>query len=262
MAEPAPTPGKKGNWKRFLLGYFVAYVAVATLVNVFLGPPGMSSEFLDAYKQEYDRYLEITKSVPYKKWEQRPHLNPPDESLQAQIDFVDEFRALPAFQAEEDRRFWYSLILDFFNVFMVILLALRFARRPLVGFLDSSVAKIKAELDRARQARETADARLRAAEASIGRLPEEKAAVESQMLTRAEELRRETEALTEKSLELLRRETEDRLEHERALAVQAMKRELVEEAVSSIAERARAENGGREDAALVDDFVVQLEKTL
>lgn len=256
----AKTAGR-GRTKRFLIGYFVAYAVVAGLINVFLGPPGMSNKFLNNYRDDYDRYLEIVKSTPYKKWEQRPALNPPDEVLRAQIDFVEGFSALPAFQEEEDRRSLYRNLLDFFNVFMVVVLAVRFGRDPLLGFLDGLVGKVKATLDGASSSRDMARGRREAAETNMKRLLEEKARVEAQTAERVDEMRGEMRQTTEKSLELLERETRDRVEHEQAVALHAMKQALVDEAIRALIERAKAHGAPEEDAALVEEFVAQLEKS-
>lgn len=262
MAEATETPTtNKGRAKRFLLAYFGVYVAVSIGLNVTLGPPGMSGSFLENHRAEYDRYLETTKLDSYKRWSQRPELNPPDEDLRARITFVETFTQDAEFKAEQKRRLIYDLLFDFFNVGMVILLVVRFAKTPLGAFLHSMVDTIRGVLDEARTDRERASRRRAEAQDLIEELPEVLNTFQERIQKRIEEMRGDFAATNELSLEVLARETEDRKRHEEVLAQQALKQELIDEAIAVAAKRFMAHTSPVMDAALVDQFVDELERT-
>jgi len=255
-------PGRSHGTKPvlpFLVGYFLAYAVIATLINVVYGPPSMSGEFLDQYKEEYERYVETSKDPAYRKWQQRPHLNPPDDALQARIDFMREFGDNEDLRAELARRERYDLILDFFNVFMVGLLIVRFARKPVANLLDDIAQKTARKLDDAAAAREEAVRREARAAEQRRRLDVEKERIDVATQGRISDMERDMRALTEKRLEALEQETEDRKNQQEALALQALKRALVSQAVEELIASAWETDDQTQHLALLDDFIERLE---
>jgi len=244
---------------RWLAGYFVAYAAVAVTVNVFFGPPGYSNEYLDEYKEQHDRYLSITKSKEYKLWEENPDANPPDEGLAEDIEFVQQYEARGEFAAEQRRRTIYETILDFFNVFMIVLLAYRFGKAPLLNFLDGKIEEIRGRIEEAERARETALTHKAEAESKLANLDHVKARIERETEGRiALETRRIHES-TEHNLSILEKEKEDRLRHEELLARQAVKAELVDRAIEEITKGYENTRSKESERHLMERFVLELE---
>jgi F0F1-type ATP synthase membrane subunit b/b' len=248
------------NWKRFLIGYAVIYMIVATGMNVVLGPPGMSKEYLSQYKSDYDRYIDIQKSDEYKLWVERPELHEPNASLQADIDFAEKVEANTDFQDEEKRRYRYDLLFDFFNAGMLIYLIVHFSRKPIAGLLDGMIGQIETALNKAETALTQSNEELANAENKLGNLAKEEADLETQTQKRIKKAEEENRILNGQTLSVMNRETMDRMKYEEVLARQALKRELVEKVINESILQAKSGAGLIEQEALLNQFIQQLEK--
>ena len=107
-------------------------------VNWLLGPPGLSSEYLEKYHVSHEHYLEAIKNDEYKHYIQRPNLVTLEEHphLQQRVAFVEEYTANEDFQAEQHRIHLYTLFFEVFNAALVVVLIVRLAKAPLLKFLD------------------------------------------------------------------------------------------------------------------------------
>lgn len=247
--------------KKFFIGYVVFYLLVSTALNVMLGPPGMSKDFLAENKVEYDRYVDVTKQDAYKLWLERPELNAPDAQLTDDIAFVEAFVEQPAFISDTKRRNTYGLIFDFFNTGMVIVLVGRFARQPLGNALDGMIEAVRKAIDDAATAHREAKARKKKAEHKIKGLAEEQSGLEEKTIERIEDMRRESALFTGESLSALNRETADRKTHEEVLMRSKLKEELVESALESLVSKLKEEKTEEHDMDYIRQFVDGLEKS-
>ncbi len=247
--------------KRFLIGYAAVYVAVAVILNVTLGPPGLSKEYLENYKDDHDRYIGITKNEGYKRLLQNPEAGAGDEALAEAAAFAAEYEARESFIAEDERRALYQILFDTFNVLMLIVLFVRFGRRPFVEFLDAGVEEVRKRIDEVEKARKEAQERRADAQRKVDVLGEEEAQLEAEAEIHMREMHRSSEESLSHSLALLQQETEDRIRQERLAAERAMKEELIEAAMTKFAERYKAEQSAEGEAALIDRFMKQLESS-
>ncbi len=250
----------KGSWQRYMIAYLLAYLAVSSLLLVVLGPVGMSATYLEEYEADHDRYIKTTKLDTYKRWRQRPELNTPDDDLAARIAFVDEYTARPEFIGEQRRRATYAFLIDIFKVAMLILLVLHFGRKPFGELLHGMIENVRNKIGQAQEERDSAAQRKHEAQAKLDGLPAQQADIEAQTAERIKEMRREDALTVESRLANLKRETEDRQRYEEALARLELKRELVNQAIDMLAERFRQRTAQPGDAALIDQFVQQLEE--
>jgi F0F1-type ATP synthase membrane subunit b/b' len=248
--------------KRFLIIFSVFYIIVATSINMLLGPPAMSSEYLSIYKADHDHYLESTKNIEYKRWAQRPELNPePDAKLQMRIDFIAEYETREAFKEEMHRRHTYDLLFEFFNAGMVIVLVVGLAKGPIVNAVDGLIASIREKLDETDAMRRRAEARLDAAERKIAGLDEDMAGNEELAQERIEHIRRESALFTGQSLSRLNKELENRKANEAIKAQQRLKEIAVDAAMDKVIEKFKHNGIEAHNQALVDQFIAELEKS-
>lgn len=245
--------------KGFLIAYAAVYFLVAIGLNLWLGPPTMSAEYLETYKRDHDRYIEVGKDPVYKKWEQRPQLNEPGPELASDIAFVEEYESRPEFQAEMVRRGRYDILFDVFNVAMLLLLALRFGWKPLLRLLDDMREAVGRRIERAQEAARLAAERQKAAWGKINSVPAEQAALEESMRTRIEEMRHEAALQGAQSLSALNRETEDRKRHETTLAKQALKQELVDQSLADVERQIREGDAAALQHAMLGTFMAGLD---
>ena len=251
---------QKGSWQRYMIGYFLVYTTVSVLLLLALGPVGMSKSYLDEFKPDHDRYIETIKLKEYKRWNQRPELNPPGEDLAARIAFVQEYASRPEFIAEKKRRAIYGTLIDLFNVAMVGILVVHFASKPLRQFLDNTIDGVRTTMERATDDFEDAAQSKADAQAKLDALPEQQAEIDEKTAKRIEEMRRGDALNVGERLANLNRETEDRRRYEQTLARLQLKQELVNQAIDVLAERYRLRTTDPEDTTLIDRFVQQLEE--
>jgi len=250
--------------KRFLLILGAVSLSVWIGANLLLGPPGLSRQYLRQYKEQHERYIEVTKSLPYKLYSERPHLHGPGspgapDDLAPNIALVEQYEANPAFQAEQRRIARYGLFFDLFNAGLVVVILVRFARKPLLNLLDEKVAEVRDRIKSAAQARRTAEERRRRAEHQLAHLDDDRARIAEETGRRLEHEMAELQRSNERSLALLWQELADRKHQEIVAAKQQVKRELVNETIKRLVERYRAEQSPEREAELIDQFVRDLE---
>lgn len=244
----------------FILAYLAVYFVVAIGLNMTLGPPGLSSDYLETYKADQDAYLETIKSDPYKLWLERPQLHPPDAALAAQIAFVQEYEAREAFINEGRRRARYALLFDVFNVFMLLVLVWRFARKPVAKLIDDMVNDTRDRIDSAEDARITATQRKETARGKLDSIDEERSRIE---LESNQQLAREEKRIAESTREALARldvELGERRAHEELMAIQKMKEQLVDEAIGLLIREHQSGSTPESESLLIDRFATQLEQ--
>ena len=244
--------------KRFLYIFFGVSLVVWIAANLVLGPPGLSSDYLDEYKDEHDRYLTIIKDEAYKRYMQRPELNEgtvPEEDLA----FVQAYQARDAFQAEQRRRMIYGLFFDFFNAALVVILVVRFARKPLLNVVDEKIADLRAKIEEHREARSAAEARRAQAEAKIAQIPAEEEQIKAETQERLKRELEELEQANQHSLKLMEQELEDRKNKEWLSARHLVRCELVNEAVDRVAAQYAAKRSAEHEAVLTDKFMQDIE---
>jgi len=254
------TPGK-----RFLLILFAVAMIGWAAGNYLMGPPGFTSEYREANKHDHERYLQITKSDPYKRYAERPHLHGPDApdappTLAAEIAFVAEYTGRADYQAERRRQQWYELYFDFFNSGLVVALALYFGRRPLLGYIDGQIQAIRDRIDKAAHMRHEAEALTRTVQEQVRALPDEEHRIALETERRIEKELSELAEANHYSLGLMERELVDRKEQQWLNAKRRMQREMVLQAVDGLKEQfAEAQPDAFHDD-LVDEFADFLEQ--
>lgn len=255
----------KPEVKKFLKLYFGVAFGVWIVLAVTMGPGDLSCAYRREYKEEHDRYLQIIKSEPYKRYVQRPHLNAPGmehvpEDFQAQIDFVDQYEARDEFRREKLRSDSFTVFFQCFNAFLVIWLVWRLGKEPLLKMIDAQIHALREKIAAVQNARDAAAARKTAAQTQVDRAAED----EQQVMAEAEaRLSREVAELDEahqRRLEIMQRELEDRKQEEAHAALMQVKAELVDQAVQEVLKHYADAGDADWQAAQVDGFTADLEK--
>lgn len=251
--------------KRFLI--ILASVAIAgwILGNLLWGPPGYSSEYTERNKAAHEHYIEVSKSVAYKRYVQRPHLNGPDSAgapptLARNIQFVEEYEKHPDFQAEQRRQEHYGLFFDLFNGGLVVVLAWRFLSGPIAKFLEGATGELKERMETAAALQASGAARLTQAQAQLASLTEEAKKIDAET---EERIRRELVGLAEtnaSSVEIMMRELEDRKRQELLAVEQRLRRSLVRQAIRQVADECAARITSDRQTGLIEELVQELEQ--
>lgn len=246
--------------KRFLIIYVVVYLAVGIGILATKGGPGLSAKYSaeGTNKHEHEHYLEITKSEPYKLWLENPDLHPLDAHHEAGRVFVEEYTSRPAFIAEERRRDSVELLFDFFNAFMVIVLAVRFGTGPLKEFLGGQVNDLRERMERLEQARNDAQRQRDEIQAQRDGVAQEEARISEETRQLLEHDLNQIKESTTVMLEQMAKETVDRQQDQFHLAAQRLKRELVTQAIDEIALASRQAENGPADSRLIDRYIEEL----
>lgn len=244
--------------KRFLLAFVGVYVVIGLAVNMLYGPPGFSNEFLNDYRNEADRYLEIVKSERYKLWKENPEVNPPDPELQQQIAFVERFQANPDFREEMERRDHYNAISDWFNVIMLTVLVVVLARGPVASFVSGMVATERERIENIERERSAAARRKSEAERKLEQLIDEERRANEAAAARIADETAQVELSTEETLNQLRQESEDRRRHAELLAQRRLKAILADEAIAILEQRYRSDESPEQNEALIEQFLQEL----
>jgi F0F1-type ATP synthase membrane subunit b/b' len=249
--------------KRFFLLYFGLYLGGMLLINLLFGPPGMSRQFTSdpVTREAYEHYLEIIKSERYKRWQQNPQIDPAaTPGLPEQIEFVQAFETRPFFQAEMRRRERYRISGEMFHVAMMLLLIIKFARRPLLRFLDQGIDRVRQQIAQAEAARREAMQRRSSAAEAIARLDEEKARIEQEGRLLMDQDLAQIHTLTEQSVAHVLEAAEDQKREEMQAAMLRLRAELVDRAVQRIVDRFESEASEREHQLLLTQFVDEVER--
>ncbi|MFP4500574.1 MAG: hypothetical protein ACLFTT_06195 [Candidatus Hydrogenedentota bacterium] len=268
--------------KRFLLIFFGgAFLAWLALVLLF-GPSGYSSAYMEGTfefdgreiprQEAHDEYLIIIKSLPYKLYDQRPHLHPPEPERDPEKDragiehiterearFVEAYEAQEAFQRENTRRGWFEFLYRALNVILIVILIWYFGRPPLKRWIEAEVNSERATLDEAAQARSAAEERLAKAQESVDNLPEEREQVAADTQAQITRELEQVEEANQQSLALARQEVEDRKRNEELAAAYLVKKELVYQSIDEVIERLRKESTPERQSAWLRQFLSELE---
>ncbi len=246
--------------KKFLIGLVIAYMIVAIGLNVTFGSPGLSGTYLDVHSAAHDRYLDITKSDPYKRYKERADLQEPDAQLLANAEFVAEYEQNPLFQAEQARIWWRLLVFDLLNAATLIALAIRFLRKPLAAFLSEQVEQIRSRIEKAEQARAEAARNKETAQTKLDGLDTDREQIASHAGERADAETRAIAAAAEHQLAQLEQETMERKDLEERRAAMELKRQLVTQAVDQLEQQLRTTHSQKREDVLVNQFIEGLEQ--
>ena len=247
--------------KRFLM--LLATVAVAGWIalNWLLGPPGYSSDYLAGHHAQHELYVEAIKSDGYKHYMQRPHLVDLEQfpHLQHQVTLVENYEASEAFQAEQHRLHLYKLFFEFFNAGLVVVLVVRFGKKPILGFLDGQIEEIRDKITQASRSRKSAQSRRAAIEDKLAHIHDEELRINASTESRLEREMAELAEANHYSLGLHQRELAERKKAENHAAEQAIKRQIVSVAIEDLIEKARANQSPESHDKLVRQFLADVE---
>ncbi len=252
--------------KTFLKRYFAVAFGVWLLFAITLGPGDLSCAYRAEYREDHDRYLNVIKSEPYKRYLQRPHLNEPgmegvpESFTWEQVDFVKDYEGSDEFRRERLRSTFYTVFFQFFNAGLVVWLAWRLGKAPLLKLIDDQIHDLRDKIAAVRNTREAAADRKNAAAEKLAKMDEEDKRIVAEAEAR---LARETAELEEKQkrrLDIMHREMEDRKKEEAHAALMAAKAELVDQAVDELLQLYRAADNETLQAQLIDGFTADVEK--
>ncbi len=246
--------------KRFLLWTAAAYAAIAIFTFAAFGPPRLSAAYLEAHGDDHDRYLETILSDEYVLHMQSPRRHPADEALAADIAFVSEYRNRPEFRRADFRRSMSQFLFDALNAGVVVVLAVRFGRQPLLSFLDRQIAELRNRLQWAEEAAKEAEAQKRAAQERLSHLDEERMRIARQTHELIVNTREAIQAATEQNVAQIESEAEERIHVEQLEAAKRMKQELVDRAIERLKERYERERSEATVGERVEAFVSDLER--
>ena len=249
--------------KRFMLILGTVSFVVWIVGSILMGPAGLSKDYLEVFGDQHDEYLEIIKSQEYKLYRQRPHLHEPGlphvpENFAQQLNFVETYLAQPEYQSELRRMHIYEVFFNVFNSLILIAILWRFARQPLLQFLDSGLERLQKRMESSSEERRKSELRLLEAKEKLGHVDEERAKVLAETEQR---LNRELEALqemNEQSLTMLDLEFSDRKQHEYHTAAMQVKSDIVNEAITQLENRYRNNLNEANQAVMLQMFIADL----
>jgi len=231
--------------------------------NALFGFPGLSSEYLEKYKHEHEHYLEVVKSDDYKRYIQRPHLfdmaKAHDKHFAENLAFVEEYEHNPELAAEEHRLEKRSYFFDFFNASLVILLFARFGWRPLIAFIDRSIAEKVERMHAAKAGRLRAAEAMIEARAKLSDIPEAEAKASADADAAMRRVMEEMQARQSARLEEVQRELAEQETGAVQAAERRLRRELFDKAARELEEELRANPPEHARDALVERFTAALE---
>lgn len=245
--------------------FLILLVSVALLgwigVNWLLGPPGLSEAYRSTHHTAHERYLEAIKNDEYKHYVQRPHLvdleaNP---ELAHRVALVAEYEATEAFQAEQHRIHLYSLFFEIFNATLVVVLILRFAKAPLLRFLDEQIEELRDKINQAARSRKSALGRRATVEDKLAHVHEEELKVSAQTERRLERELAELAEANHYSVGLHERELTERKKAAVHAAELALKQELVHKAIEALTAQAKTNNSQERHDTLIRQFTSNVE---
>lgn len=245
--------------KRWLMIGAAVYAAAAALGIGLFHSPRYSKQYLAKHGGEHRRFTAIEQREDYKRYRERPALHPPTAQQRADFTFADAYADHPALRAERRRMAWYAAYFKWLNSAAFVALAVGFARRPLLDYLDARAASIRDTIAEAEQARREGEQRDHAAQGRLGQWPEEEAALERETDDRIDaELVQIREEMHHARVELARA-TEDRKRAEVYQASMTIKAELVSLAIRELEDRYKTEATQEHLEADVGQFIHLLE---
>ena len=247
--------------KKFLLLLtaiaFVGWIGV----NFLLGPPGLSSEYLDKNGSAHERYLEVIKSDEYKHYAQRPaHFDlESNPELKRRVELVDAYVANEAYQSEQHRIHLYALFFELFNAALVVILVVRLAKAPLIKFLDEQIEELREKISQAARSRKSAQGRRAAVEEKIAHIHEEELKVSAATERRLERELAELAEANHYSYGLHERELTERKKAEEHAMELALKRQLVDQAIAGLVEEVESGHCAERHDHLIAQFCDDVE---
>lgn len=248
--------------KRFLLIYFVVYLVGGVAAVVLYGPPGMSRAYLTEgnNRDDHARYIEFTKHPDYKLHRENPRMHPAEGEVAEMAAFVEEYTARPAFRAEQRRVLVFNLFFEFYTFGAVVVLIVRFARKPLLSFLDARVEDVRHKIEQAAQRRAEAARERAGAETRLDEMGKETAQIDAQTQALVDQAEQTLEESLRSGLEQIAAEIEARKRLEERHAALRVKSELVSLAVDRLAQELKTALSSSDRERLLDDFVAYLER--
>lgn len=153
----------------------------------------------------------------------------------------------------DDPMFWYAVA---FGIF--IALTWRYARKPMLGWLDGEIAKIRAELERARQLRAEAEATLAEYKKKHAEALAEAESIIRYAKEEAEQLKKQAEADLKASLARHEQQAAERIRLAEAEALAAVRAAVIDEAMAGA--RKMLDAPGSVAGALADQAIAELPK--
>lgn len=255
----------KPEVKKFLKLYFGVAFGVWLVLAVMMGPGDLSCAYRDEYKDDHDRYLRIIKSEVYKRYLQRPKLNEPGmehvpENFAEQIAFVDEYESRDEFRSELRRSTVYTVFFQCFNAFLVIWIAWRLGKEPLLRMIDRQIHAMREKIAAVHNGRDAAAERKHAAKNKIDKAPEDETRIMGEAEERVQREVGELDAAQKRRLQIMENELEDRKQEEVHAALMQIKAELVNQAIDEVLHRYQESDDSDRQAALIDGFTADVEK--
>ena len=245
--------------KRFLLVSLAVYSALSAAGLVFFKSPDLSKSYLARYGADHERFVDITKDPAFQLFRERPHLYPAEDPRHERLAFVQAYQTQPEYRAERMRIEAFTLYFHVLNGVTFLVLAIRFAYRPTLNYLDKRVQDIKTQMTNTSRTRTAAMHRLAEVQAEADQWPQKEADIKA----RADEAINASLAQIREEARLARiqlaRETEDRKRTEIFRAAAQIKEELVSQATKTLEKRYSTEATERELRQNVEQFARLLE---
>jgi len=246
--------------KRFLLTITSVYVVGAVAGLWLYRSPWYSNEYLARHGKDHERYHELLRDQDYQRYVQRPGRHAGNDAMAAAAAFVEEYERRPEFLHELHRVEGYSIYFRLLNSATVVVLIVRFGRKPVRDFLDARISRLANDLSGAEQLAKEARQLRDEAQHAADEWPDRQARI----------VRETDEAIDASLLEIreeyvqaraqLLRATVDRKQAEVLRAEQMVRRELIEQAMTILEERYRTQSAGESLSRSVDEFVRLMER--
>lgn len=241
--------------RSFFIKLAVCYaVAAAAGLALFHGP-NYSGEYMAKHEADHEKYLEISETLEYQRFSQRPHLNPLPPEMEEEGKWAKEYAESHEFLAQHHRMMAYTLWFRILNALAVAALAVHFVKAPLLQFLDGQVKVIRDEFSETEKAL-----------AEAGNQHDEAATILSGWPEKEKEIQLRTERALENGLakvdeetrfarEQIARDIQIRREAELIAAAQSLKLELVNAAMAELETKYMQEASGERLSQNVEQFV-------
>lgn len=144
------------------------------------------------------------------------------------------------------------------SLLVLVILGVKFARVPLQGWLDGEIAKIKTELDQAKQLRAEAEVLLASYKTKEQEALREAAALVAQAEQAADNLRRTAAKELEDNLARQAQQAAERIARAEAEAVAEVRRAVIDLASAASAEILREQMNGAQAGAYLDRVIADL----
>ncbi len=243
----------------FFAGLVLTYILEAALGLFLFRGPGYSDAYKTAHGREHERYLRISETPEYRRYKERPHLNPLPATMKEDGEFAYTYEQRQDFRAERRRIMAYTLWFRVLNIVVVLALTVYFFKRPILSYFDQQIGAIRDEY--AETERILFEARKKQANAEKLHTiwPQKEKEIHLQSERALKESLAEVEQETEFARAQIARHAANRKEAERIAAAHAMKLELVNTAIRELETKYVREASPERLAKNVDLFVLFME---